>query len=111
MTQLAEKQCIPCQGDVPPLKGDELEKLHDELGHDWELVDEHHLKRLYEFDDFRQALDFTNRVGEMAEEEDHHPEIYLTWGEVELKVYTHKIDGLTESDFVWAAKADKLYNH
>jgi len=109
MTQLAEKQCIPCQGDVPPLKGDELEKLHDELGHDWELVDEHHLKRHYEFDDFRQALDFTNRVGEMAEEQDHHPEIYLTWGEVELKVYTHKIDGLTESDFVWAAKADALY--
>lgn len=109
MTDLADKQCIPCKGGVPPLEGEELTDLHDDLGQDWDLVDGHHLERLYKFPDFQQALDFTQRVGEMAEEQDHHPEIYLTWGKVKLKIYTHKIDGLTESDFVWAAKADRLY--
>ena len=109
MTDLADRRCIPCKGGVPPLEGDELSDLYDELGHDWDLVDGHHLERLYKFPDFQQALDFTQRVGGMAEEQDHHPEIYLTWGKVKLKIYTHKIGGLTESDFVWAAKADRLY--
>lgn len=109
MTELAARQCIPCKGDVPPLKGDDLKELEEQLHDDWDLVDEHHLERLFTFADFRQALDFTDRVGEMAEEQDHHPEIYLTWGKVKLKIYTHKIDGLTESDFVWAAKADRIY--
>lgn len=110
MTELAAKECIPCKGDVPPLKGDELRELQDQIDEDWELVDEHHLERLYEFPDFQQALDYTQKVGEMAEEQGHHPEIYLTWGKVKLKIFTHKIDGLTESDFVWAAKADRLYD-
>jgi 4a-hydroxytetrahydrobiopterin dehydratase len=74
------------------------------------LVNDHHLEREYEFPDFEQALAFTNRIGEMSEEQNHHPEIYLTWGKVRLKIYTHKIDGLTESDFVWAAKADRQLN-
>lgn len=109
MTDLADKQCIPCKGGVPPLTGQGLKDLHNELDDGWELHDEHHLERLYPFDDFQQALDFTQRVGEMAEEQNHHPEIWLTWGKVRLKIFTHKIDGLTESDFVWAAKADKLF--
>ena len=109
MTELAAKECIPCKGDVPPLKGDDLKELQSQIHDDWELVDEHHLEREFDFDDFRQALDFTNGIGEMAEEQDHHPEIFLTWGEVRLKIFTHKIDGLTESDFVWAAKADRIY--
>jgi len=109
MTDLADKRCIPCKGGVPPLEGDALSDLHVDLGHDWDLVDGHHLERLYKFPDFQQALDFTQRVGQMAEEQDHHPEITLTWGKVKLKIYTHKIGGLTESDFVWAAKADRLY--
>lgn len=108
MTELADRACIPCKGGVPPLEGNELVRLHRELGGGWELVEGHHLEKLYKLADFRQALDFTNRVGELAEEVGHHPEIYLTWGKVRLKIYTHKIDGLTESDFVWAAKADRL---
>lgn len=109
MSDLADKKCVPCQGGVDPLKGEALEELAGRIHDDWDLVDEHHLEREFDFDDFQQALDYTNKVGEMAEEQDHHPEIYLTWGEVKLKIYTHKIDGLTESDFVWAAKADRLY--
>lgn len=108
MTELAEKKCIPCRGGVPPLKGEELERLYQELGREWNLVDEHHLEREYGFPDFASALAFVNRVGEMAEEQDHHPEIWFTWGKVRLTIWTHKIDGLTESDFVWAAKADRL---
>ena len=108
MSDLAAKQCVPCRGGVPPLAGDELEALHARLGRDWELVDGHHLERTYRFDDFRQALDFTVRVGEMAEDQDHHPDIFLAWGQVKVTIWTHKIDGLTESDFVFAAKADAL---
>lgn len=109
MTDLAAKDCIPCKGGVPPLEGSEIDELHHQLEDGWEVIDEHHLERTFAFDDFRSALEFTNWVGEMAEEQDHHPEIWLTWGKVKLKIYTHKIDGLTESDFVWAAKADRLY--
>ena len=108
MSVLAEKQCVPCRGGVPPVIGVELQDLRRQLGGDWQVVEEHHLEKTYAFDDFRQALDFTVRVGEMAEEQDHHPDIYLTWGEVKVTIWTHKIDGLTESDFVFAAKADGL---
>jgi 4a-hydroxytetrahydrobiopterin dehydratase len=93
---------------VPPLTGPDLQSLHSQLGDDWQVIDEHHLEREYQFDDFRQALDFTVRVGEMAEEQGHHPDIYLAWGKVKLTMWTHKIDGLTESDFIFAAKADTL---
>ena len=108
MSKLAEKRCVPCRGGVPPVQGAELEALQRQLGGDWRVVDEHHLEQLYTFDDFRQALDFTVRVGEMAEEQDHHPDIYLAWGEVKVTIWTHKIKGLTESDFIFAAKADAL---
>jgi 4a-hydroxytetrahydrobiopterin dehydratase len=100
---------VPCQGGVPPLKGDDLAELGDQLDEGWEVIDEHHLERTYEFDDFRGALDFTNRVGELAESVGHHPDIHLTWGQAKLVVRTHKIDGLAEADFVFAAKADNLY--
>ena len=108
MSDLAAKQCVPCRGGVPPLAGDELEALHARLGHDWQVVGGHHLERTYRFDDFRQALDFTVRVGDLAEDQDHHPDIFLAWGKVKVTIWTHKIDGLTESDFVFAAKADEL---
>ncbi len=107
MSELAQKECIPCKGGVPPLEGAELDALIEKLGNGWSVVDEHHLEKLYEFEDFRQALEFTNRVGELAEEQNHHPDLYLTWGKVKITVWTHKIDGLTESDFVFAAKADQ----
>ena len=108
MSELASQQCVPCRGGVPPVKGDELKALQSKLGGDWTVVDEHHLEKAYTFEDFRQALDFTVRVGEMAEEQDHHPDILLTWGRVTVTIWTHKIDGLTESDFVFAAKSDAL---
>lgn len=91
------------------MKGEELRELHDRIHEDWDLVEEHHLERTFEFPDFQTALDFTVAIGEMAEEQDHHPVICLTWGEVELEIYSHKVDGLTESDFVWAAKADRIF--
>ena len=108
MSELAAKQCIPCRGGVPPLEGDELQALRTQLGGDWTVIDDHHLEKAYRFDDFRQALDFTVRIGEMAEEQDHHPDIFLTWGKAKVTIWTHKINGLTESDFVFAAKADAL---
>ena len=108
MSALAEKDCIPCKGGVPPLKGQELARVTGELDSGWRVINEHHLEKEYKFKNFREALDFTNKVGELAESQGHHPDIYLAWGQVKLTIWTHKIDGLTESDFVMAAKADKL---
>ena len=106
MSDLAKKECIPCKGGVPPLTESESSVLLKRLGAGWRVIDNHHIEKEYEFDDFRQALGFANRVGELAETQGHHPDIYLAWGKVKLTVWTHKIDGLTESDFILAAKAD-----
>lgn len=108
MNGLAEKECVPCKGGTPPLKGDELKRLSMQLNRDWRVVNEHHLEREYKFNNFREALAFTNKVGELAEKINHHPDIYLAWGQVKLTLWTHKIDGLSESDFVFAAKVDRL---
>ena len=108
MNELASKECVPCKGGIPPLKGDDLNSLRNQLGGEWEVVDSHHLEKEYRFPDFRAALDFTNRVGELAEAQGHHPDIYLAWGKVRVTIWTHKIDGLTESDFVFAAKSDAV---
>ncbi len=108
MSALAEKECVPCKGGVPKLAGADLARMVRELGGGWQVIDEHHLEKEYKFKDFRGALAFTNRVGELAESQGHHPDIYLAWGKVKLTIWTHKVDGLTESDFILAAKADKL---
>jgi 4a-hydroxytetrahydrobiopterin dehydratase len=108
MSELAAMDCIPCRGGVPPLQGKEIEQLQEKLQGDWEVVNEHHLTKEFSFPDFRQALDFTNKVGELAEQQGHHPDIQLSWGKVGVTIWTHKIDGLTESDFVLAAKIDRL---
>lgn len=107
-TMLAQKECVPCKGGVPPLKGTDLKALADQLGHDWEVVKEHHLEKKFAFPDFATALAFTNKVGELAEREGHHPDIHLAWGKVRVVLWTHTIDGLTESDFVMAAKVEGL---
>ncbi len=105
---LAQKHCVPCRGGVPPLAGAELENMKAQvLG--WQVVDGHHLMKSFAFPDFRTALDFVNRIGEIAEQEGHHPDIFLAWGKVEVKTWTHKINGLTESDFILAAKIDQLH--
>lgn len=108
---LAGKDCVPCKGGVPALEGHALTVLHEQLGHDWLLVGEHHLEKMYKFPDFRTALDFTNAVGEIAETQGHHPDLYLSWGKLKVEIWTHKIDGLTESDFVFAAKVEKAFPH
>ena len=108
MVALAEKECVPCKGGVAPLKGNDLSRLRSELNPGWQVLNEHHLEREFKFKDFREALDFTNRVGELAEEQGHHPDVMLSWGKVKVTIWTHKIDGLTESDFVLAAKIDRV---
>jgi 4a-hydroxytetrahydrobiopterin dehydratase len=105
--QLADKQCVPCRGGVPPLKGKELTTLHKVVPQ-WNVVEEHHLTREYKFPDFAKALEFVNRVGALAEEQGHHPDLLLAWGKVQVTLWTHKVDGLTESDFIMAAKIDRV---
>jgi 4a-hydroxytetrahydrobiopterin dehydratase len=107
MSELASKQCVPCRGGVPPLHVEEIERLRAQLS-GWEVVKEHHLKKNYGFSNFRDALKFVNQVGELAEEQGHHPDLCFGWGKVEISIWTHKIDGLTESDFILAAKIDEL---
>ncbi|MEN8184283.1 MAG: 4a-hydroxytetrahydrobiopterin dehydratase [Myxococcota bacterium] len=109
MSELADRRCVPCKGGVPPLSGAALDPLRAQLAEGWSVVEEHHLERDYRFADFRSALAFTARVGEMAEEQQHHPDLWLSWGRLRVTIWTHKINGLTESDFVFAAKADRLY--
>jgi 4a-hydroxytetrahydrobiopterin dehydratase len=108
MTQLAEKTCIPCKGGTPPLTGDALHQLSHQLPN-WKVIDEHHITRAFTFPDFQKALDFVNRVGAVAEEQGHHPDILLTWGKAEITLWTHSAKGLTESDFILAAKIDQLH--
>ena len=99
---------MPCKSAAAPLKGTDLKNLLKKLGGGWKVVKAHHLEREYKFKDFREALNFTNRVGKLAERVQHHPDIYLAWGQVKLTLWTHKVDGLTESDFVFAAKVNDL---
>jgi 4a-hydroxytetrahydrobiopterin dehydratase len=104
---LSDKSCVPCRGGVPPLQGAELENMKAQVS-GWQVVDGHHLFKSYALPDFATALAFVNRISETAEREGHHPDLFLAWGKVEAKIWTHKISGLTESDFILAAKIDRL---
>ena len=107
MSELASRECVPCRGGVPPLRGEEITKLQAQV-EDWQVVDEHHLRKEYKFKNFKEAQAFVDQVGQLAEEQGHHPDICYGWGRAEITIWTHKIDGLTESDFVLAAKIDLL---
>ena len=107
--ELAKNTCVPCKGGVPPLKGEALQKVYAELGSDWTLVDEHHLTKEYKVDGYGPAVAFAMAVAAIAEGQDHHPDITFTWGRVAVTIWTHKIDGLTESDFYFAAKAEEAF--
>ncbi len=110
MSELASRQCTPCKSGVPPLDANEAVPLLSQLEDDWEVVNQHHLARSYKFKNFAQALEFVNRIGQMAEEQGHHPDLYLAWGKTRVEIWTHKINGLHEADFVFAAKCDTLYH-
>lgn len=105
-SDLASKSCVPCRGGVPPLSMDVASRLMEQL--DGWSFEQGHLAKSYYFPDFATALAFVNRIGAIAEEQSHHPDVYMTWGKVSLEVWTHKIDGLTESDFILAAKFDEV---
>lgn len=107
-TQLTNKKCHSCSKEEKPLKGEGIAKLRRELDDDWKVIGGHHLEKEYAFKDFKDALDFTNRVGAIAEKEGHHPDIFLGWGKVKLDLWTHNIGGLSENDFILAAKSDAV---
>ena len=107
MSSLASKHCVPCRGGTPALDGIELDRLLREVPH-WQIVNDHHITRTFTFPDFKHALTFTNQIGVIAEEQGHHPDILLAWGRVEVTLWTHAAKGLTESDFILAAKIDEL---
>ncbi len=106
---LAQNPCVPCKGGVPPLAGEHLHALHRELGADWQLVKDHHLEKEYKFKGYTPAVAFTNAVATIAEQQNHHPDILLVWGKVKVSIWTHKIDGLTHSDFYFAAKVEEAF--
>jgi 4a-hydroxytetrahydrobiopterin dehydratase len=106
---LADNKCVPCRGGVPPMERAKAEGMLKQLARGWSLNKEGHLERLYTFKDFAQALDFVNKVGAVAEAEGHHPDLHLAWGKCKVEIWTHKINGLTESDFYMAAKADRAF--
>ena len=106
--KLAEMKCVPCQGGAEPLKGQAICEMAEQISKDWKVVNEHHLEREFTFRNFQEALNFVNEVGRLAEGEGHHPDIYLTWGKVKIKIWTHKINGLHSNDFILAAKIDEL---
>lgn len=110
MTELLSKKCVPCSVGVPTLKEEEINKYLKDLKEGWEVVDNKYIEKTYKFKDFQEALHFTNKVGEIAESEGHHPDIFLAWGKVQIKLWTHKIGGLHENDFILAAKIDNIMN-
>ena len=106
---LADKKCIPCRGGVPPMEPGRAGELLAQLGGGWELNSAGHLQRQYGFGNFVEAMAFANRVTEIAEAENHHPDLHIAWARCVVEIWTHKIQGLTESDFYFAAKADRAY--
>ena len=111
MSELASRECVPCRSAEDPLGPEAIAPLHAQLDADWRVVDNHHLERAYTFKNFAEALEFANRVGALAEEVFHHPDLHLAWGKVGVVIWTHKIKGLHEADFVFAAKCDRLYQN
>ena len=107
MSDLASRECAPCRGGVEPLRGAEVGKYLNELD-EWEVVAERELRKAYAFENFLEALEFVHRVGQIAEAEGHHPDICFGWGRAELTLTTHDIGGLSENDFIVAAKIDGI---
>ena len=108
MTELAQKVCTACKEGAPRVTEEEIAEYKKEISTEWKVVGDHHLERKLTFPDFKKTLEFVNKVGEVAEKEGHHPNIDFTWGKCKITLYTHKIDGLHENDFILAAKIDEI---
>ncbi len=106
--KLSSKKCTPCQGGIPPFNLEQINEYKKKIDKDWKVINNHHLEKEFKFKDFKTALDFTNKIGKLAEKEGHHPDIYLAWGKVKVITYTHKINGLHVNDFILAAKIDEI---
>lgn len=104
----SKKHCVPCTEGTLPLKGEVLKKLFKNVDTGWKIINQHHLEKIFYFKDWIEAITFTNQLGKIAEEEGHHPDVFLSYGKVVVQLWTHKIDGLSESDFILAAKYDKI---
>ena len=109
MLELDQRQCTPYRGGIPPLKGDSLQTLFKKLENNWKIIDEHHLRKDYAFGSYREAVRFTNLIANLAESEGHHPELLLSFRNVRVSIWTHKINGMVESDFIFAAKSDQIH--
>ena len=107
-TSLGSKKCIPCSGEIPALNLDKINPLLSQINEAWKLIEEHHIERVFSFNNFVEALAFVNSAGEICEEENHHADFELGWGRVKISIWTHKIDGLAEADFILAAKIDNI---
>ncbi len=109
MPKLCDLTCRACRGEAAILTGDQLQKLHTQLD-SWDIIGGHHLSKTYRFRNFVLALEFVNQLGQVAQQQAHHPDIHLSWGRVKVEIWTHKVDGLTENDFILAAKFDERYS-
>ncbi|MDP3935437.1 MAG: 4a-hydroxytetrahydrobiopterin dehydratase [Alphaproteobacteria bacterium] len=105
---LIDKACVPCQGGIPPLSLDQATQLLSKLGNNWSLNESGYLSKTYSFQDFITAMEFANKIATLSEKEGHHPELIIGWGYCNIILWTHKINGLTESDFILAAKIEAL---
>jgi 4a-hydroxytetrahydrobiopterin dehydratase len=108
---LAERHCKPCKGNMSPMKGEDLTRYRKELGEGWNVIGEHHLEKEFKRKDWREAVSLTNKIAELADQEDHHPDVVLSYGKVKVTLWTHKIDGLSENDFILAAKIDNAIDN
>jgi len=109
MKNLSNQKCVPCRGGIPKLTGEQAKVYLVDLN-GWLLINDHHIEKEFTFPDFKSALQFVNLVGEIADLENHHPDIVLAWGKVVVSIWTHKIDGLHENDFIMASKIDTIIN-
>ncbi len=108
MCPLADSSCVPCQGGVEPLRGEVLQEWIAQIDSGWKVIEDHRLERAYQFPDFQSAMNFALQVGRIAEQQNHHPDLVIGWGQVMVKLWTHKINGLHANDFILAAKIDAL---
>ena len=107
---LADKNCVPSRNNTPPMNKEKAHEMLGQLDGGWNLPRDGHIEKRYKFNNFARALDFANKIGAIAETQDHHPDLYLAWGKCRVEIWTHLINGLTESDFVLAAKSDRAFN-